>query len=49
MPKSEEWTAVNVKKAQMDLIDRIAKKTKLKKCDIVEMGLRMAFADIVEA
>jgi len=49
MPKSEEWTAVNVKKTQMSLIDKIAERTKLRKCDIVEIGIRKAFSEIVEA
>lgn len=46
MPKTEEWTAVNIKKTQMALINAVAKETKLRKCDIVEMGVRSKYQKI---
>lgn len=49
MPKTEGWTAVNVKTDQMALINAIAKETKLRKCDIVEMGLRSKYPKICNA
>lgn len=47
--RNEEWTAVNIKKDQMAIINAIAKETKLRKCDIVEMALRSKYPKICKA